>query len=119
MIIWRVGSPETLRRQGMRILRFSGLEPSLPVRLQHKPQSPLDELVVSVMREGFMILAITSVPLYCRVSLDKPKMMKEAKGFASETEAHTSRSRMVSTGSICCWPIAGVFKNYFRQLEKS
>jgi hypothetical protein len=118
MIIWRVGSSETLRRHGMRILRFSGLEPSLPVRLQHKPQSPLDELVVSVMREGFMILAITSVPLYVGF-LDKPKMMKEAKGFASETEAHTSRSRMVSTGSICCWPIAGVFKNYFRQLEKS
>jgi hypothetical protein len=37
------------------------------------------------MREGFMILTVTSVPLYCRVSLDKPKMMKKAKGFVCES----------------------------------
>jgi len=34
-----------------------------------------------------MILAETSVPFYCRVSLDKPKMMEEVKGFVGESEA--------------------------------
>ena len=33
-----------------------------------------------------MILAVTSVPLYCRVSLDKPKMMKMSKGFVCESQ---------------------------------
>jgi hypothetical protein len=60
-------------QKGREYFRFSGLEPSFLVRLQYQLQSSLDDLIVSVMREGFMILTVTSVPLYGRVSLDKPK----------------------------------------------
>jgi ribosome-binding protein aMBF1 (putative translation factor) len=86
--------------EGREFFRFSGHEPSFLVRFQHQLQSPLDELVVSVLREGFMTLAVTSVPLYCRVSLDKPKIMKKAKGSVRESKSFRGSQRRTFVENI-------------------
>jgi hypothetical protein len=93
-----MGGLDLLKRRigkGSKHSRFTRLEPSCLVRLQHHIQSPLNQLIVSVTCEGFMILAVPSVPFYRRVSSGESKMVKDAEGLSVKTPITAFRVRCI------------------------